>query len=220
MRGTRCAGYGAGLGLARVEFGRPSGPEVFSEEEQLVWESLACTATVLGTQGRWGWLWEGAKRSIPASLLLTEQGFGIKVDEEGLEINGDGNGREEVAERRVKTSRRAVSWVESAGYVSCVEDKLTCLFELMNSSKHFVSGFVAATSFPPPLNDTSVVSKDFDVVLMWLAYKAAKRYGEELEADCFGPANVAAFCFPTGEEAPSSPFVANDDANAHTGAGV
>jgi hypothetical protein len=49
------------------------------------------------------WLWERAKRPIPASLLLTDQGFGVKVDEEGLEFMRDWDGWEEVAEGWVKT---------------------------------------------------------------------------------------------------------------------
>jgi len=67
-----------------------------------------------------------------------------------------------------------------------VESDFSCFFELMNSAKDFICGFVAAASFPPPFNNTPVVSEDLDVLLMWLAYKVTKCSDEEFKADCFG----------------------------------
>ena len=63
--------------------------------------SLTCVAAMLTSQA--GWLWERVKRPIPASLLLTDQGFGIEVNEEGLEFPRDGDGWEEAAEGQVDT---------------------------------------------------------------------------------------------------------------------
>jgi len=61
------------------------------------------------------------------------------------------------------------------------------LLKVMNSAKDCVCGLVATSTLPPSFDDASIVAEDPDVLLMWLAYKTAKRSDEELEANGFGP---------------------------------
>jgi hypothetical protein len=55
-----------------------------------------------------------------------------------------------------------------------VDCDLSCLFNLKYSPKDFVCGFVSAAAFPPALDNPDVVAEDLEMLLTWLAYKAAK----------------------------------------------
>src|SRR6266540_3425707 len=90
----------------------------------------------------------------------------------------------------------------------------------MYSPKDFICGFVSAAAFPPPFDNSCVVAEYLDMLLMWFAYKAANRSDEELESDCFSPADFTTICFPAWKKTPCSPPVTNDDADADARAGI
>jgi hypothetical protein len=88
----------------------------------------------------------------------------------------------------------------------------------MDKFEDLVGGVIFATSFPPTLDDPFIVAIDF---VAWLGV-TARKYGlsKEVEAESFSPSDIPSFVFPTWEESPCSPALADDDANACFRAGI
>jgi hypothetical protein len=84
----------------------------------------------------------------------------------------------------------------------------------MNALEDGVGGFVPAPPLPPALDNASVVAENFDAAAFWALIE--EHDSEEFQADCFCPADVSVFSFPSQEEAPCPPPAAdpNHDANA------
>ena len=63
----------------------------------------------------------------------------------------------------VLTSRGAICWVLFAGHISCVEMDVLRFSKGVDVLENIVCGLVSASALPPTLNDSSVVSEDFDM---------------------------------------------------------
>jgi hypothetical protein len=86
--------------------------------------------------------------------------------------------------------------------------------DVVDASENFVCFPISASTFPPPFNNSPVVTEDPEV-LAWLTC-CAESLGKKLEANGFSPSDIPAIRLPTWEEAPSSPFVTNNNADAKT----
>jgi hypothetical protein len=136
----------------------------------------------------------------------------IEVSDERLPLLGDGDRWEQEVACLVDASRGIVGRVVFT--LDIASDDLRVGMEAGDVDKleYFVGRAVPAASLPPALDDTPVVAIHF---VEWFVVTARKYCcNKEVEAECFGPANVSPVAFPFREEAPSSPAVTNDDANA------
>jgi hypothetical protein len=66
---------------------------------------------------------------------------------------------------------------------------------LVDSPEDNVGWLVPASAFPPPLDDTPVVSINLEVAARRMGCKEG--VNEELEPDCFCPPDVSAISLPT-----------------------
>lgn len=94
----------------------------------------------------------------------------IKVDHPLFEDGWDGySGKEEVF-RWVLSPGWPVCRIRLARYISsayCDAELLACFVDLF---EYLINADVSAPACPPPFNDTSVVSKDFDVTFLVSAF--------------------------------------------------
>ena len=91
----------------------------------------------------------------------------------------------------------------------------------MDSTKYVVGVNIPVPPVPPALNDAGVVAVD-DNMAICLREKI-EGVDEELEANRFGPSNVALGAphgFPIWVESPGPPSLTDDDCNAHARAGI
>ena len=121
---------------------------------------------------------------------------------------------EETIRRWVGSSGGSVGWVLSTGDVACNKKALVSICEVVDAPEDLVGLPVSTSSFPPPLNDSFVVSEDPED-LAWLAC-CAERASKKFEANGLSPSDIPAVCLPTWDEAPSSPLVADNNADAKT----
>jgi hypothetical protein len=84
----------------------------------------------------------------------------------------------------------------------------------MDPFENGISGPVLAPAFPPALDNSLVVAKNFDTMALWELIDECDN--EELHPDCFCPANVSAFVFLPWEEPPCSPSIIDPNRNAST----
>ena len=63
-------------------------------------------------------------------------------------------------------------------------------------------------------DDSCVVAIAFEE-LVWTV-ENDEGASEELECDCFGPADVTALGVPVSDEGPSAPMFSHNDSNAHS----
>lgn len=87
--------------------------------------------------------------------------------------------------------------------------------KVVDSFEYLVDRVVATSAIPPPLDDSLVVTEEYEVVvgLLLLAKKESKAF----EADGLGPGNVsfaAVKGLPSRNEPPSPPLSRNDDRDA------
>lgn len=88
------------------------------------------------------------------------------------------------------------------------------LNEHVNMFKDVVDLRVPAPPIPLSFNDAFVVTIDEKV--SWLCDSAEEEPCKQLKADSLSPANVSSpIEFPSGDEAPCSPPVANNNSNAN-----
>jgi len=92
--------------------------------------------------------------------------------------------------------------------------------ELMDAPKNSIDFVVAAASFPPSLDNSSVVSIDCEKAAQ--SREVGEGPDEEFEANSFGPGNISLAIegVPAWDKVPSSPTLSNDDANSNAGAGI
>jgi hypothetical protein len=95
----------------------------------------------------------------------------------------------------VHSSGRVVSWVDLAGYIPCVDVALTKARDIVDPMEDLVSELVPTSPLPPALDDTCVVTKDFEV----FAWGAGNEEGsnEEFEPNSFCPSDVMALALPS-----------------------
>ena len=91
---------------------------------------------------------------------------GSNIDEEGSCLARDGDWVEHEGTGWVDASRRGICWVFCAQYVSCMYHSAAILRKLEDASENIVGGPVGATLFPPPLDDSLVVSIYDDMVAL------------------------------------------------------
>jgi hypothetical protein len=84
----------------------------------------------------------------------------------------------------------------------------------VDAAEHFVGLPIPAPSFPPALDDSSIVSEDPEV-LPWLTGRAESA-SKKLEANSFCPSDVSSVCLPSWDETPGPPLAANNNADANT----
>ena len=108
---------------------------------------------------------------------------------------GNDDCREEEGTMVVLASRGAICWVLFAGNVSSVEMDVLCFSKGVDLLENFVCGLVTAPTFPPALNDSPVVPKDFDVRASGSGRGESK--DAEPEANPLCPTYVPAISFPT-----------------------
>jgi hypothetical protein len=77
---------------------------------------------------------------------------------------------------------------------------------------------ITAPSFPPSLDDASIVAEEPEMLARLTKHEDSK--DKELEANCFSPPNVSSFRVPTWDEPPGSPTAGNDNPNPNSGAGI
>ena len=99
--------------------------------------------------------------------------------------------------------------MDSAVVSSCV---------LVDSSGNNVCWAVFALAFPPPFNNSSVVTMCFEVGCLQVQCKEGMC--KEFEPDRFSPSDVSAVCFPSGKKMPCSPLVPDGDSNADARASI
>jgi hypothetical protein len=86
--------------------------------------------------------------------------------------------------------------------------------EVVDTPEDFVGLPVSAPALPPTFNDPFVVSVDPEVLTRLAG--CDESVCKKLEANGFSPSNVPSIRFPSREEVPCSPLVANNNANAKT----
>ena len=154
----RCLGYGAAPltdGVVAGSMGMCRG---------LASETLRC----LGTGGS---VSAGAS-SFPQARTrhLTAVDFasspGSNINEEGSCLAWDGDWVEHEGTGGVDASRRGICWVFCAWYISCMYRSAAILRKLEDVSENIVGGPVGTTLFPPPLDDSPVVSVYDDMVAL------------------------------------------------------
>jgi hypothetical protein len=84
----------------------------------------------------------------------------------------------------------------------------------MDVSEDLVHLPIPTSPLPPILNDSLVVSEDPEIEA-WLAGRT-ERASKKLKANGLSPSNVPAICLLAWDKAPSSPFTANNNADAKT----
>ena len=91
---------------------------------------------------------------------------GSNIDEEGLCLTQDGDWVEHEGTGWVDALRRGICWVFCTRYVSCMYHSAAILQKLEDVSENIVGGPVGTTLFPPPLDDSPVVSIYNDMVAL------------------------------------------------------
>ena len=118
----------------------------------------SCPLTLEGSAiGSWKGNW-GLSLLYKARLSWCERR--VEVAYVLSEHLGNDNCREEEGVMIVLASRGAICWVLFAGHISCVEMDVLRFSEGVDVLEN---GLVSASALPPTLNDSSVVSEDFDV---------------------------------------------------------
>jgi len=103
-------------------------------------------------------------RDRPARSRMTSAGEGlvIEVDDKFLERVWDAERWEETSDWRVESSGGAMSCILAAGNVACDTGAFVSIRDVVDAPEDFVGFPVSASSFPPALNDTAVVTKDLE----------------------------------------------------------
>ena len=118
---------------------------------------LVLEGSAIGSwEGNWG-------LSLLYKARLSWHERHVKVAYVLSERLGNDDCREEEGVMIVLTSRGAICWVLFAGHISCVEMDVLHFNEGVDVLKNVICGLVLASALPPTLNDSSVVSEDFDV---------------------------------------------------------
>ena len=118
---------------------------------------LALEGSAIGSwEGNWG-------LSLLYKARLSWRERRVEVAYVLSERLGNDDCREEEGVMIVLASRGAICWVLFAGHISCVEMDVLRFSEGVDVLENVVRGLVSAPALPPTLNDSSVVSEDFDV---------------------------------------------------------
>ena len=83
----------------------------------------------------------------------------------------------------------------------------------MDTSEDFVGLPVSASPFPPPFDNSAVVTEEVEE-LAGLA-GCAESVSEKLEANCFCPSDISTVCFPAWDETPGTPLATDNNANTN-----
>jgi len=120
--------------------------------------------------------------------------------------------------RWVDSPGRGICWVLLAGNVACDNSAFVSREDIVDSPEDDICLSITAPSFPPTLDDASIVTEEPKVLARLTKREDSK--DEELEANCFGPPNVPSFCVPTRDESPGPPTVGDDNCDSNSGAGI
>lgn len=135
----------------------------------------------------------------------------IEIDDELPESVRNADSWEEMSKRWVESSRGAISWVFTAGDISCDKSALVSICDAVDATEHLVGFPISTPSLPPAFDDSSIVTKDPEVLACRRLADCAESVSKKLEANCFSPSDVPSICFPPWDETPGAPLVA--DAN-------
>ena len=149
-------------------------------------------------------------REVPISARELVVGVSDKFPER--DWNADS--WEEVSKRWVDSPRETVCWVFPAGDVACDKKALVRICKVVDAPEYLVSLPVSAFALPPTLDNSFIVSKDPEVLTRLAG--CGERACKKLKANGLSPPDVSAVRFPTQEEFPRSPSVADYNADAKT----
>jgi len=92
--------------------------------------------------------------------------------------------------------------------------------EVVNASEGFIGRRVSVAAIIPSFDDAHVVSEGDECRVG--KFNSGNGVNEELETNCFGPTDVSLSSegLPVWMEAPCSPSVTDDNADAKRGAGI
>ena len=82
----------------------------------------------------------------------------------------------------------------------------------MDTSEDFVGLPVSASPFPPPFDNSTIVTEDAEE-LAGLA-GCAESASEKFEANCFCPSDIPSICLPAWGETPGTPLATDNNADA------
>jgi hypothetical protein len=110
-------------------------------------------------------------------------------------------------------SQWLVGWIELAWDISGVEETAAYLLELVNEFEDLIHLSVSAPPFPPPFDDSLVISENAEVSPLRACISDTECHKEK--ANYFCPANIPSLCLPAWNEPPCSPLLSKHDPNAN-----
>ncbi|KAG2344674.1 hypothetical protein BDR05DRAFT_947347 [Suillus weaverae] len=131
-----------------------------------------------------------------------EQGM-VEINDELSEGWQDLDWGKEKVSRWIDAPGRVTSRVVGTRDVASEEGTVQSCSEVMDLLENCVGGLVSAPTFPPAFNDTTVVTKYFDVAAFCALSK--EHDDEKFHPNCLCPTNVSIINFPTWEEMPGMP---------------
>ena len=87
----------------------------------------------------------------------------VEVDDEGVEVSRDWEGRKEMGGWRIDSMGWAISWVVFARDVSGVDCDVLQFDKVVYKLEDLICGTVSAAATPPTFNDAGIVSEEFEM---------------------------------------------------------
>lgn len=88
----------------------------------------------------------------------------------------------------------------------------------MDAPENEINLSISTSASPPPLNDSDVVTVDFDMCSC--GGNPHEVLDQKLETDCFRPSDVSSVSLPSRDKPPCTPVLSNRDSDAEARAGV
>ena len=116
------------------------------------------------------------------------------VFEERSQDMGDGGDWKVKMCGRINALGGGICWVAAAWYVSGDDSTLGSVQDGVDALECVICGFVSTLAIPPPLNDTSIVSKNFEMNIGGTRRDDVS--DEKFASDAFCPTDVLTICIP------------------------